>query len=211
MIKKILGKRLTDGMLKIILFISVLLITVSLLGFLSRIIILEQKWFEIAKNKEIVVMDESGNVWQKKLYSDSNQIAVLFAFSFLKNSLSYNYKNYNDVLRYIRNLVSTPSVADTIKSQIEKELKRMKIVNGEYSVVIDNYIVTQKNNVYEGIYLIKHSLSSETIRNNKTYIVRLNVSLEAPTILNSSGFFISKFEKELYDPDKHGEIFRKKK
>lgn len=207
-IKKILGKRLTDNMLKILLLITVILITSSLILFWSRIVTLENKWFEIAKKKEVVVMDEAGNVWQKKLYSDANDIAVLFGFSFLKNSLSYNYKNYNKVYSYIQNLTSNSDINLEIREIIEEELKQIKIINGEYSVIINNYKVLKKGNVYKGTYLIKHVLDSETYKGSTNYIVNMDVSLEAPTLNNSSGFFISRFDREVYDPDKHENIFK---
>jgi len=208
MLDKIFGKRLTDGMLKLLLLLSIILIGGSLFLFWSKINLLEQKWFEIAKSKEVVVMDETGNVWQKKLYSDTNDIAVLFGISFLKNALSYNYKNYNKVYQYISNLTSSTEITNEIKEQIEDQLKEMKIVNGEYSVIINNYRIKQEDNKYKGVYLIKHSLNSDTKKSSNTYIVFMDVSLEAPTVMNSSGYFISKFEKEKFDVDKHMSLFQ---
>jgi len=208
MLNKILQIRLTDNLLKLILMGSVVLVSISLLLLWTRIIVLENKWFEIAKKKEVVIMDETGNVWQKKMYGNQQEITVLFSISFIKNTLSYNYKNYNKVYKYIKNITSKESINQKIKKTIEEDLKQIKIINGEYSVSIDNYKIKQvSGKEYEGVYLIKHFLNSETTKLTKNLLINMKVTLEAPTNNNSSGYFISDFDIRKYDSEKDAKIF----
>jgi len=209
-IQKLLKKRMTDASFKMIFFSTAFLVVLSVFFLLSQVNNLRESYESIANQKSITILDESGNVFKKKLFHTNIDIATLFSISYVKKSLGYSYLNYNRIQQFMK-IYSTRDVARKHYLKISKSLKQLKIVNGTNITTLSNYKIqndSQRSNkdfIFEGI--ITQKLISESLNQEKTFYVRMKIKFDEPTSINSSGMYITSYQLELYDQEKHEQIF----
>ena len=207
-IDKILGKRINDVTFKLI-FYSAAGSVIGAVGFLLlQIQTLRDSYKTIAEQKSITILDESGNVFKKRLYQTNEDIATIFAITYIKKSLGFGYLNYNRIINFVK-VYSTKEVTDSFFKRIKESLKQLKILNGTYNVKFLNFQLKNEegsNNRFILYAKINHELISESENKSKTLFIKTIIEFTEPTTINASGFFVTDFEMELFNPEKHNAI-----
>jgi hypothetical protein len=205
----LLNQRITDRTFKLIFFSAAGTVVGSVAFLLLQIQTLRESYESIASQKSVTVLDESGNVFNKRLYETNEDIATIFGITYIKKTLGYGYLNYNRILNFIKTF-STREVTDAFKARVSTDIKQLKVLNGTKVAKLNRYILENKNNSNKEFVLqakVTQVLISESKHTSNLYYVRLILKFSEPTPLNSSGLFVTKFEMEQYNEEKHAAIF----
>jgi len=211
-IDKLLSTRITDSKFKIIFFSSVGSMLFASFVLLSQIITIKDSVKTITEQESITVIDESGNVFKKKLYQNNIDIATIFGITYIKKSLNYGYLNYNNIVNFIKTF-SSKEVTDNYIDLISKSLKQLKVLNGTYISKINNYKIINKegsNEDFEMFFIVTQELVSEAKSERKRFFAKISISFREPTVINSSGLFVTDYKLEIYDEKVHADIFKTK-
>lgn len=210
---KLLETRITDKTFKMIFFGTAGTVIGAVLFLLSQIQTLRSSYETIASQKSITILDESGNVFKKKLYETNMDVATIFGITYIKKIMGYGYLNYNRIINFIK-VFSSKQVTDDFNKKVRKSLKQLKILNGTNIAKILEYKIKNKDNSNKKFILqavVNKELVSESKNMNTKLFIQLTMEFLEPTYINSSGIFITKFEIEQYDVEKHQVIFEKEK
>ena len=76
--KKFLNKKLSDRDFKLIFLGSIGIVLFSISILISNVKTLKEKQYNLQKQQSVVILDESGNVYNKLIHSDLRELSVLF-------------------------------------------------------------------------------------------------------------------------------------
>jgi len=208
---KILKTRITDRSFKVIFFSTAMIVLGSVLFLLLQAQTMKDSVETLASQKSITVISEDGTQFKKKIYETNTDIATIFAITYTKKALGFGYLNYKDVFNFLQ-VYSDTSVVSKYKKKIltNTALKQLNILNATYKTKILQYKINNVNNSnknFEFLTLVEQTLLSETQTTRKKLVTRIKIDFTEPTTINSSGIFVTNFEIEDYDVDKHESIF----
>lgn len=210
LVTKILETRITDTTFKTIFLGAAGLVVFSVIFLLLQTVTLRDSIYTITKQQAITILDESGNVFKKKLYETNFDIATIFGITYVKKSLGYGYLNYNRVANFLK-IYSMEDVYDKQNVLISGALKQLKIINGSNIVKINNYNlknIDSSNNKFIFKAIVNQELVSESKSNKALYFVSMNIEFKEPSTINASGIYTTSYNIELYDAEKHKNNFK---
>lgn len=208
-INTLLSQRITDRTFKLIFFSVAGTVVGAVIFLLLQIQTLRGSYETIAKQQAVTILDESGNVFKKRLYETNIDIATIFGITYAKKSLGYGYLNYNRILNFVK-VFSTREVSDKFYGKIKTSLRQLKILNGTNVAKIISYKMNNADGSNKKFILqarMHQELISESQHNLNDLFLQLTMEFAEPTSINSSGIFVTKYEIEPYDMEKHQPIF----
>jgi len=208
--KKFLNKKLSDRDFKLIFLGSIGIVLFSISILISNVKTLKEKQYNLQKQQSVVILDESGNVYNKLIHSDLRELSVLFGLSYIKQLFSLDFAFYNKNFNYLRKY-STSKVFNQILKNTKTSIKELKIIHGGYKSFIENFIIEEKDNKsFDMICKISQKLFSEGKKEKeKKFLVKISLQFSEPSESNSSGIFVNKLSYTKFKHEEHEEIFAK--
>lgn len=200
-IKILLEEEMSDRQFKIMFFSSTAFIIFSILFLLYISKLTLNKYKNYCNQPKIIIMDELDNSFYKKIDETKFDVFNIFAPKFVKQLTTFDYKNKEIKIRYVKNNTLKEAFQSYKKFLRDKKwLDNSDLLTGVYTSNVGEYKIKNYQDYSEFYFNVSVNFDSASVSFKESYFIKIKIKEDLPTNENKIAIFVSSIEY-LKDPE----------